>query len=157
MYNGNDGNKQTSNRSYTGRSYTAGSNYITIGGFRIKPIYFYIGIAAIFILVLAFLIRVLDTSLSMHFSMIAGALLLLANLRELIGHTYTQHSSTALLNCLIGGSLIFAWLGGLFWLPAVVLLAVALPLVIGRSTVYVTYVQVARNLVGGLFRTMGRS
>lgn len=157
MYNGNDGNNQTSNRSsYTGRSYT-GSNYITIGGFRIKPIYFYIAIAAVFMLVLAFLIRILDTSLFMHFSMIAGALLLLANLRELLGHTYTQHSSTALLNCLIGGSLIFAWLGGLFWVPAVVLLAVALPLVIGRTTVYVTYVQMARSVVNGVRRTVGRS
>lgn len=153
MRNGNGGGR------YSGRNYT-GRDYINIAGFYIKPTFFYIGLAVIFIIVLAFLIRMVNTSLAMHFGLVAGALLLLANVRELLGYAYAQHNSTALLNCLIGGGLVCAWLSqtvsGLFWVPAVVLVAVALPLVLGRTSVYTTYVQAARTAFNGVRRAVGR-
>jgi hypothetical protein len=86
--------------------------------------------------------------------------LLLANIRELIGMSYAQRGSTALLNSLIGGALLFAWLsqlaGALFWIPAVLLLVVAAPLVLGRVSVYSTYVQTARTAVTNVRRAVGR-
>lgn len=147
MYNGNG------DRNYTGSN-------VNIGGFRIRPLYVYIGIAAILLIALALLIRMLDTSLVMHFGLVAGGLLLLANVRELLGHAYAQHNSTALLNSLIGGALICAWLSqilsGLLWIPALLLIGVAIPLVLGRSSVYLTYMQMARNAVNGVRRAVGR-
>jgi hypothetical protein len=155
MQNGNSGNKYN----YSGRNYNGG-DYVNIAGFRIKPLFFYIGIGAILLIVMAFLINLVNTSIAMHFGLVAGALLLLANLRELLGYTYGQHNSTALLNCLIGGGLVCAWLSQtvsvLFWVPAVALVAVAFPLVLGRTSVYTTYVQAARTAVSGVRRAVGR-
>ncbi len=148
------------NGGYNGGNYNGGSNYTSVGGFRIKPLYLYIGIAAIVALAIFFVMRFLNTSLVMHFGLFAGVLLLLANVRELIGMSYTQRGSTALLNCLIGGALLCAWLsqivGVLFWIPAIALIGVAAPLTFGRASVYTTYVQVARTAVDGVRRTVGR-
>ncbi|NOK60781.1 MAG: hypothetical protein GFH27_549289n236 [Chloroflexi bacterium AL-W] len=137
-----------------------GNSYTNPGGFRIKPMYVYIGIAVVAIIALYFITQFLNTSLVMHFGVVAGALLLLANLRELLGQSFSQRSSTALLNCLIGGALVCAWLsqiaGVLFWVPALILLGIAVPLSIGRASVYSTYVQTARGAVSNMRRAVNR-
>jgi hypothetical protein len=104
--------------------------------------------------------RLLNTGLVMHFSMLAGVLLLLANLREVLGKSYARHNNTALLNTLIGGALVFAWLsqflGALLWVPAIAMLGIAAPLAIGRASVYQTYVRTARGAMGNLRHMAGR-
>jgi hypothetical protein len=151
MYNGNG----QGNGSYNGKD-----SYTSVGGVRIKPIYLYVaGIIAV-VVAIYFVLRFLDTSLVVHFGAFAGMLLIVANLRELIGMTYSQRSSTALLNLLVGGGLIFAWLtsffGALLWIPAVILVGIATPLVVGRANVYSTYMSTARSAVDGLRRTIIR-
>jgi hypothetical protein len=133
-------------------SYTPPSGgYVSIFGLRVKSVYLYIGVAAVVLLAVYMLLRFLNTSLVMHFSAYAGVLLLLANLRELLGSAYAQRNSTALLNCLIAGGLICAWLsqllGAILWLPAVLLVLIATPLAFSRGTVYAGYITAARSAV----------
>lgn len=163
MYNGSGNGNSGYNR---GTTYTTESNGapqpggFAIAGMRVKPLYLYIALAAVVVLALYVVVRFLNTSLVMHFSLAAGIMLLLANVRELMGMAYTQRGNTALLNVLIGAALVCAWLsqivGALFWLPAVLLLAIAVPLVIGRSGVYAVYTQTARNAVSSVRRVVGR-
>ena len=148
---------------YTGNGnggHNGNGNYTTIGGFRVRPIYLYAAVAVVVVVVAYFVVRLFNTSAVMHFGMIAGVLLLLANLRELLGSSFAQRNSTALLNCLIGGALIFAWLSQLMslllWIPAIALLAIATPLTLGRSAVYTTYVAAARSAVSNARRAVGR-
>jgi hypothetical protein len=155
MYNGN-GNYSGGGGSGGG----GGGGYTNIGGFRIKPIYLYVaGIIAV-VAAIFFVLRFLDTSLALHFGAFAGVLLLIANLRELIGMSYAQRGSTALLNMLVGGGLIFAWLasffGPLLWIPAVIMVGIATPLIFGRATVYKAYISTAQGAVEGIRRTIIR-
>jgi hypothetical protein len=149
MYNGyGNGNGDNNYRSGSSRSsYSSGG--IHVGGFHIKPLYLYIAGAAVFLLVMYLLVRFLNAGLVMHFSVVAGALLLLANVRELMGNSYSRHQNTALLNVMIGAALVCAWmsqiLGVLFWVPAVALLAIAAPLAWSRAAVYQTYMRTARG------------
>lgn len=134
--------------------------YTTIGGFRIKPIYLYAaGILAV-VVAIYFVMRFFSTSLVMHFGAFSGALLIIANLRELIGMSYTQRGSTALLNLLVGGGLLFAWLtqffGALLWLPALLFVGIATPLIFGRATVYKAYITTAQGAYEGIRRTVVR-
>ncbi|MCU0495211.1 MAG: hypothetical protein MUD01_26795 [Chloroflexaceae bacterium] len=153
MYNGNG------NGNYNG-GYNGNGGSVNVGGFRIKPLYLYIGVAVIAVVAVYFLINFVQAGLVMHFSLAAGVLLLLANLRELIGQSYSQRGSTAMLNCLIGSALVCAWLsqivGLLLWIPALLLLGVSVPLVLGRASVYNSYVQTARSAVGSVRRAVGR-
>jgi hypothetical protein len=145
MYNGN------------GNGYKGG-NYSNIGGFRIKPIYLYIaGIVAV-LLVLYFVINFFRAGAVMHFGAVAGLLLLIANVRELIGQSYGQRSGTALLNVMIGGGLLLAWLAQIvtifLWIPAILLVGAAVPLTFSRANVYNAYLGVARNAIGSVRRTL---
>jgi hypothetical protein len=145
MYNGSPG---------TGGSYNRG------GRFALKPIYLYIAGAIAVLIAIFFVFRFLNTSLVVHFGAYAGLLLLIANVRELIGNSYGQKGSTAMLNVLVGGGLIFAWLtqflGALLWLPAILLLVIATPLIFGRARVYTAYLDTARTIAGGVKRTLVR-
>jgi hypothetical protein len=166
MYNGNNDNGYKS--SYSGSSNNSGfrgprlnmNNTISVGGMRMRSIYVYAALAVVAIIVIYMLINFVQTSLVMHYSVVAGALLLVTNLRELIGNTFAQRSSTALLNCLIAGGLVCAWasqiLSSFMWIPAIILIAIAAPLAFGRASVYSTYVSVARNTVGGVMRNFIR-
>lgn len=145
MYSGRDGN---------------GGGYTRVGGWRIKPIYLYIA-AAVAVLVAIFVaLRFLNTSLVMHFGAYAGLLLLIANLRELLGSSYGERGGTALLNVMVGGGLICAWLaqflGPILWAPALLLVAIATPLIFGRASVYRGYIGVARNAADSVRRTLVR-
>jgi hypothetical protein len=142
--------------------YKGNSNggYVTIGGVRVKPMYLYAAGVIAVLVAIYFVMRFLDTSLVMHFGAFAGALLVIANLRELIGMSYAQRGSTALLNLLVGGGLIFAWLaqffGALLWLPAVLLVGIATPLIFGRANVYTAYLTTARTAADSIRRTLVR-
>jgi hypothetical protein len=146
---------------YNGNGNSNGNGgYTNIGGFRIKPIYLYVAGTIAVVAAIYFVMRFLNTSLALHFGAFSGALLLIANLRELIGMSYTQRGSTALLNMLVGGGLIFAWLasffGPLLWIPAVIMVGIATPLIFGRATVYKAYITTAQGAVNGIRRTIVR-
>lgn len=146
MYNGNGGGN--------------GGNYTRIGGYPIKPLYLYIGLAVLAVVAIYFVLNIFTTQLVMHFGAYAGLLLLIANVRELIGNSYGQKGSTALLNVLIGAALLCAWLSqiitSLLWVPAILLVAIATPLIFGRARVYTAYLDTARNIAGSVKRTLVR-
>lgn len=141
MYNGN------------GNAYGSGSPR---HGLNIPPLYLYIGIGVLVLLGLWLVSGFLRPGIEGYFALAAGILLVLGNLRDLIANPYPQRSNTALLNTMIGGGLIFFWLGkgfGMLWfIPAVLLLLIAAPLMIGRASVYGVYVQAARNVAGNVRR-----
>jgi hypothetical protein len=137
-----------------------GGGYTQVGGWRIKPLYLYIAAAIAVLVAVFFVLRFLNTSLVMHFGAYAGLLLLVANVRELVGSTYGERGSTALLNVMVGGALISAWLaqffGALLWIPAVVLIVIATPLIFGRASVYRGYISAARGAADTVRRTLVR-
>lgn len=134
-------------------------SYVLIGGYPVKPVYLVIFGVIVFGLVIYLLLRFFNIGLTMHFSAFAGVLLLIANLRELLGTGYTQRGSTALLNVLVGAGLICAWLAQffvLFWLPALLAVGVATPLVLNRSGVYTMYLTTAQQAIDRVRRTLVR-
>jgi hypothetical protein len=137
-----------------------GGRHTNIGGIPVKPLYLYLGLAVVVLVAIFFVVRFLNTNLVMHFSAYAGLLLLIANLRELIGNSYGQKGSTALLNVMVGSALICAWLsqllGVLLWVPALLLVAIATPLIFGRSRVYTAYLDTAKSIAGSVRRTIVR-
>ncbi|MFQ3661664.1 MAG: hypothetical protein SNJ69_04625 [Chloroflexaceae bacterium] len=145
---------------YNGNGSTNGGRYTRFAGMPVRPVYLYIAGAVALLVVIYLVMRFLSTSLVMHFSVYAGALLLIANLRELLGNSYGQRGSTALLNVMVGSGLIFAWLsqffGVLFWIPALILVGVATPLIFGRANVYNAYLDMARSLATNVRRTFVR-
>lgn len=161
MYNGNGNGQNTytgSPYSDTGTPYSRGS--MTIGGVRIKPVYLWILGAAVVALAIFFLMRFLNTSLVMHFGLFSGILLLLANVRELMGQPHMQRGGTALLNVMIGAALLCAWLSQIvsvfFWAPAILLIIIATPLAFSRASVYAFYAQAARNAYSRARAVVGR-
>ncbi len=156
-----DTSTKTNGNGHTGQGAASGyGNMFTIGSFRVKPLYAYIGMGVLALVAAFLLVRFMNTSLVMHFGMLAGVLLLIANVRACIGkkqyispyaQTDTDHKSNAFMNCLIGGALIFAWLSqvlaGLFWLPAVVLVGGAAPLALGHTSFYARYMHIGNQIV----------
>lgn len=145
---------------YSGNGGSNGGGYTNVGGWRIKPLYLYIAGAVAVVVAIFFVMRFLNTSLVVHFGAYAGLLLLVANVRELIGSSYGERGSTALLNVLVAGGLISAWLaqflGPLLWIPALILVAIATPLIFGRASVYKGYISVARGAADSVRRTLVR-
>lgn len=133
---------------------------VNIAGFRIKPIYLYIFAGIVLLIAMMLIMQMLSAGLRLHFGFLAGVLLLLTNVRELIGQSYERHNNTALLNCLIGGSLLTGWftwlLGPIMWVPAVLLLGISVPLVVGRASAYETYYKMARSSIGQVRRLIRR-
>lgn len=145
MYNG------TGNGSYPGGP----SN---IGGFRIKPMYLYVVMGLVILAAIYLVWRFIETNIIIHFGLFAGALLLIANVREFFGSP-AAGGSLPLLNTLIGGALICAWISQFlffFWIPTLVLIGVATPLTLGRASVYSIYIQTAKSAVNSVRRVSGR-
>jgi hypothetical protein len=128
----------------------------------IPQLYVYLGIGVLVLLGIWLVSSFLKPGIDGYFALVAGILLVLGNLRDLLMNPYPQRSNVALINTLIGGALVFFWLGkggfpplGLIWyVPAVVMLLVATPLMIGRASVYTAYVNTARSLVDGARRVV---
>jgi hypothetical protein len=109
----------------------------------------------------------INTSLVMHFGLAAGALLLWANGRAFFvktpSYVYVQaqpDKSIALLNTLVGGALMAAWLSQivsvLLWLPALVFFGLAMPLVLGKTNYYDKYAQTAARVSDKVRQVVGR-
>ncbi|MBK9715519.1 MAG: hypothetical protein IPO81_30180 [Kouleothrix sp.] len=148
MYNGN-GN------SYGNGSYRRGS--------KIPPIYLYIGVGILVVLGIWLLLSFFRAGIDGYFALAAGILLVLGNLRDLIATPYAQRNNVSLMNTLLGGSLIFFFLGkggfppiGWIWyVPALVLMLIAAPLMLGRAVVYTAYVNTARKAIGTVKNAVG--
>lgn len=138
----------------------SGGGYTRIGGVAVKPIYLYVAGAIAVVIAIFFVLRFLNTGLVIHFGAYAGLLLLIANVRELIGNSYGQKGGTALLNVMVGAALLCAWLSqlitSLLWVPAIILVAIATPLIFGRGRVYTAYLDTARTIAGSVRRTIVR-
>lgn len=134
-----------------------------LSGRGVPPAYIYIGVVLLVLLGIWLLSGFFRAGIEGYFALAAGVLLVLGNLRDLIANPYALRSNVALLNTLIGTSLVFFFLGkgafpplgALWYLPAVLVLLMAAPLMIGRASVYTVYLQAARNVVGGIRRTIG--
>jgi hypothetical protein len=148
MYNGN-GN------SYGNGSYRRGSG--------IPPLYVYIGVGILVLLGIWLLLSFFRVGIDGYFALVAGILLVLGNLRDLIANPYAQRGNVSLLNTLIGGGLIFFFLGkggfpplGWVWyVPALVMMLIAAPLMLGRAAVYTAYVGAARKAIGTVRQAVG--
>ncbi len=141
---------------------TNGSGYKYQSGrktpFGIRPLYLYIGIGILALIALWFVSGLLTAGITAYFSLAAGVLLVLGNLRDVIMNPVLQKGNTGLLNTLIGVGLILFFVGSAFgalwFIPAVLLLLLAAPLMLGRSEVYATYMLAARNTADTVRRTI---
>lgn len=144
MYNGYNGNGNGPKFRNAGRG--------------IPPLYLYIGIGVLVVLGIWLISGFLRAGIEAYFALGTGILLVLGNLRDLLMNPYPQRSNVALLNTLLGAGLILFFLGSgafppigtLWYIPAVLLLLLAAPLMIGRATVYTAYLQTARQVAGGV-------
>jgi len=132
-------------------------------GSGIPPLYLYIGVGLLVLLGIWMLLSFFRVGIDGYFALVAGILLVLGNLRDLIANPYPQRSNVSLLNTLIGGGLIFFFLGkggfpplgGVWYVPALLLMLIAAPLMLGRAAVYTAYIGTARNAIGSVRRLVG--
>jgi hypothetical protein len=75
------------------------------GGLSIPPIYLYIGIGILAVIIISVIGGLLSAGVQAYFAVAAGALLVLANLRDLLSGA---GSSAALMNTMVGAGLIFS-------------------------------------------------
>jgi hypothetical protein len=140
-----------------------GNGYRTYGGRRIPPLYIYIGVGLLALLALWFVSGFVRAGVEGYFALAAGVMLVLGNLRDVITNPRPGRENTPLLNTMIGGGLILFFLGrggfppiGWIWyIPAVVLLLLAAPLMLGRASFYSTYLGVARDAYTNARRAIG--
>lgn len=137
-----------------GNGYRTGS-----GGFGIPPLYLYIGVGILVVIAVSLIGGLLSAGVQAYFAVAAGALLVLANLRDLIGGRASVNNGAALMNTLVGVALIFFFLGSAFgwiwYIPALLLLVAAVPLALRRATVYTAYLDAARGMAMGVRRAVG--
>jgi hypothetical protein len=126
--------------------------------FGIRPLYLYIGIGILVLIALWFVSNLIGGLVQSWYALVAGVLLVLGNLRDVILNPYPQRSNTALLNTMIGAALILFFVGSAFgalwYIPAVLLLLIAAPLMLGRADVYAAYMMTARNAADGVRRVI---
>lgn len=135
----------------------------SINGRNIPPMYVYIGIGLVVLLGIWFISGFINAGVEGYFALAAGILLILGNLRELISNPYPSRTNMAMLNTMIGGGLVTFFLGrggfppiGTIWyVPAVALLVLAAPLMIGNAAIYGRYLGVARDGVARARRAVG--
>ena len=136
-----------------------GNNYGTGGprrGSGIPPLYMYIGVGLLALLGIWLVVSFFRAGIEGYFTLAVGLLLVLGNLRDLIATPFQGRNNVSLMNTLLGGSLVFFFLGkgqfvplGLLWyVPAVLLLLIAAPLMLGRAAVYTAYLGTARRAIG---------
>ncbi|HMO56130.1 MAG TPA: hypothetical protein PKC19_02145 [Roseiflexaceae bacterium] len=129
-------------------------------GLVIPTMYVYVVIGIIAVIVVSLVGGLLSAGVQAYFALAAGILLLLANIRDLVRPAYGQIAGgAALMNTMIGAALVFFFLGGAFgWLwyiPALLMLLLALPLGMQRAKVYTAYLDTARTVAGGVRRAVG--
>ncbi len=146
MYNGSNGN--------------GFNNYASAIGNRMRgrKWILYLAMGGAILLAAWVVFQFFNVSLVMHYSVAAGIVLLLINARDLLANQTINQRGSALANLMVGGGLVFAWVsqffGPLFWIPALILLVAALPLAIGRTQTYRTYLNTARGVYEQARRTV---
>lgn len=135
------------------------------GRFGIPQRWLYI-IAAFGLLVgMVLVYRLLTAGLQSYLAAIAGTMLLIGNAPDLVRSLQRRDIGVAMLNTLVGVALVTYFVGSLilpvvFWPIALVMLALAVPLVFNRARVAGTYLNTARLLLmqaRQLARTRSRS
>ncbi len=126
------------------------------GGSGIPAIYLYIGIGILAVIIISVIGGLLSAGVQAYFAVAAGALLVLANLRDLLSGAV---AGAALMNTMVGAALIFFFLGSAFgwiwYIPALLLLIAATPLALRRVDVYTIYLDAARSIAVNLRRAAG--
>jgi hypothetical protein len=123
------------------------------GRFQIPQRWIYIAAAFGLLVGMVLVYRLLTAGLQSYVAVIAGVMLLIGNAPELVRSLQRREIGLAMLNTLVGGSLVCFFLGTLiakivFWPLAILMLALALPLTINRAGVASAYLQGARQLFG---------
>jgi hypothetical protein len=144
-----------------GKAMYNGNRYLN--GRNIPSLYVYIGIGLLVLLGIWFVSGFINAGVEGYFALAAGVLLILGNLRELISNPYPSRSNMAMLNTMIGGGLVafflgrggFPPIGAIWYVPAVALLILAAPLMIGNAAIYSRYLGVARDGVARARRAVG--
>ncbi|HEX6287684.1 MAG TPA: hypothetical protein VFZ66_00765 [Herpetosiphonaceae bacterium] len=100
-----------------------------------------------------FVYQLLTAGLQAYLALIAGVMLLLGNLPELVRSLQLRTLDKSMLNTLVGLALICYFLGTiiltpLFWPLSILMLVAALPLTLNRVGVARAYLNAARGLVG---------
>jgi uncharacterized membrane protein YdbT with pleckstrin-like domain len=96
--------------------------------------------------------HLLTAGLQSYLALIAGAMLLVGNAPELLQSMQRRDLGVAMLNTLVGLGLISYFVGSIilkivFWPVALVLLALAIPLVFNRAKTAGAYLNTARLLL----------
>jgi hypothetical protein len=94
----------------------------------------------------------LTAGLQAYVALIAGVMLLIANLPELMRAVQARQMGSAVHNTLVGAALVFYFIGeivlkALFWPLAILMLFLALPLMLNRVGVARAYANAGRNIV----------
>lgn len=98
-----------------------------------------------------FVYQLLTAGLQAYLALIAGVMLLIGNLPELVRSLQQRELGHVMLNTLVGVALICYFIGSiiaapLFWSLSILSLIAALPLTLNRAAVARTYVNAARNM-----------
>jgi hypothetical protein len=138
---------------------TGSGNNRPNGGLVIPTLYIYVAIGILAVIVVSLVGGLLSAGVQAYFALAAGILLLLGNVRDLVRPAYGQAAGGALMNTLIGAALALFFLGGAFgwvwYVPALLLLVLALPLGMRRAAVYTAYLDTARTVGDGVRRAVG--
>jgi hypothetical protein len=124
----------------------------------LSPLILYGAVAVALLFALYLLISLFTAGFDKHFALVAGALLLLINARELLGGLTNRDVRIPLANSMVGLALVFVWLTALsvlFWLPALALGGLAVPLALNRATA-VTYIGAARSAADRVQRSLSK-
>ena len=121
------------------------------GRFRIPQRYLYIAAAVGLLVGMLLIYRLLTAGLQSYLALIAGVMLVLGNMPEFFRSVQRRELGVPMLNMLVGFALVAFFVGSLllkvvFWPLAIVLLALALPLTIGRARVAGVYMGALRTL-----------
>lgn len=109
--------------------------------------YIAIAVGVLFVGLLVYGLSLAITQASL--ALISGAMLLIGNAPDLVRNMQRREIGLAMLNSLVGVALVsffFAkWLGILFYIPLVLSLVAALPLVINRAQIAATYIGLLKT------------
>jgi hypothetical protein len=122
------------------------------GRFRISQRWLYIAAAFGLLVGMVIVYRLLTAGLQSYLALIAGTMLLVGNAPELLQSMQRRDLGAAMLNTLVGLALVSYFVGSIllraiFWPIAIVLLALAIPLVFNRARMAGTYLNTARLLL----------
>ncbi len=122
------------------------------GRFQIPQRWLYVAAAVGVLFGIYVVYGLLTAGLQAYLALIAGVMLLIGNAPELLRSLQQRDMGVAMMNTLVGAGLVSYFIGSValqivFWPLAIVLLALAVPLVFGRAKVAGTYINSIRLLL----------